>query len=268
MRFLSPAIFLLLAWAPAPAQELTLADKEEFLLKGDILTVREVPVGVTRPRRASMEYKGVKHDAHVQTINERKASFTTQRGTELNFRDYYGFNIVAYELDKLLGLNMTPPSVERRVKGQSAAVSWWVDDVAMMEVDRMKKKIEPPDPDDWNKQMFIVRVINELTCDTDANLTNLLITRDWKLWTVDRTRAFRALQKIPNPKNLVKCERRLLARLREVTREDLKPVAGNHLNRMELDGLEARREQIVKWFDGEIARKGEVAVLYDLPPRK
>lgn len=54
---------------------------------------------------------------------EKRTSFQSLRGTELNFRDYYGFNIAAYELDKILGLNMTPPSVERKVKGKVAAVT-------------------------------------------------------------------------------------------------------------------------------------------------
>jgi hypothetical protein len=36
---------------------------------------------------------------------------------------------------------------------------------------------------------------------------------------------------------------------------------------MEVDGILKRRDQIVKFFDEEVAKKGESAVLYDLPPR-
>ena len=38
-----------------------------------------------------------------------------------------------------------------------------------------------------------------------------------------------------------------------------------YLNDMELDGLLARRDKIVAFFDQEIAAKGEAAVLFDLP---
>ena len=34
---------------------------------------------------------------------------------------------------------------------------------------------------------------------------------------------------------------------------------------MEIDGLLARRDKIVAFFDKEIAAKGEAAVLFDLP---
>ena len=36
------------------------------------------------------------------------------RGTELNFRDTWKFNVAGYELAKMLQLNMVPPYVERR----------------------------------------------------------------------------------------------------------------------------------------------------------
>jgi hypothetical protein len=34
---------------------------------------------------------------------------------------------------------------------------------------------------------------------------------------------------------------------------------------MEIDGLLARRDKIVKLFEDEVAKKGEAAVLFDLP---
>ena len=39
--------------------------------------------------------------------------------------------------------------------------------------------------------MYKVRVFDVLVYDTDANLTNVLIGEDWKIWRVDFTRAFR-----------------------------------------------------------------------------
>ena len=35
----------------------------------------------------------------------------------------------------------------------------------------------------------------------------------------------------------------------------------------QLDALDVRRELLVKYFDEQIARRGDAAVLYDLPPR-
>ena len=105
--------------------------------------------------------------------------------------------------------------------------------------------------------------MNQLLYDTDPNMGNLLITKDWKLWTVDRTRAFLPYTDLQNPDNLTKCERHLLARLRELNIEMLKEKLQDYLTKTELEGLDARRKLIVKLFDDEIAAKGEASVLYD-----
>ena len=53
---------------------------------------------------------------------------------ELNFRDYWGYNIAAYRLGVMLGLDMIPPSVARRHRDKQAAFTWWVDGVMMDEL--------------------------------------------------------------------------------------------------------------------------------------
>ena len=59
----------------------------------------------------------------------------------------YKSNVAAYELDKLLQLNLVSPSVERTVNGRPAALTWWVDDVLMDELTRRRQNIEPPELD-------------------------------------------------------------------------------------------------------------------------
>ena len=143
--------FGLLAWpGVAPAQDqpkITCTEMEEFLRSAKIGTQRNIPKGVTLPKRATLEDGKITHDASIQAIHESKSSFTGQRGpTELNFKDWWEFNVAGYRLAKLLDLNMVPPYVERKVGGKSASLSWWIDDT-MLEIDRMQKKIQPPDLD-------------------------------------------------------------------------------------------------------------------------
>jgi len=242
---------------------LTLDEKEEFLENGKIISERALSVGVTKSLRVTLEYNGMTHDAHVQTIDVKMPSTRPDRRMESDSRDYYGFNIAAYKLDRLLELNMTPASVLRKINAKPAAVTWWVDDVAMMNLERIQKKIQPPNMENWNKQIYIVRIMNQLISDSDPNMGNVLITNDWKIWTVDRSRAFRPNKDLENPKNLTRCERSLLARLRELNRNLLQQDLKDHLTEMEIEGLDARRLLIVKLFDEEIARKGEDKVLYD-----
>lgn len=258
-------VFPLVNWAAtANDQGLTCTEMEEFLRLGKIVAQKSIPKGVTLPQRATLEYKGMKHDAAIQTIDISKAEFKTALITELNFRDSWKYNVAGYELAKILELNMVPPYVERAAGGHDASLSWWVDNT-MMELERMHRKLDAPDVEAWNKQMYAVRVWHELIYDTDPNLTNLLITKDWQLWIIDFTRSFRLFKELRSPKNLVQCDRRLLARLRSLDRDMVTQKLSRWLTKSEIDGVIARAARIVNFFDKEAAAKGEGAVLYDFP---
>lgn len=271
IRLLSAASALgLLLCAALAAQEpstppLTDQEKEEFLSRAKVLRRKELSVGVTNSERATLGDGKLTHDAHVQDVNISKAAFQTVQGTEINFRDSYKFNIAAYRLDRLLGLNAVPVSVERQVAGSSAALTWWVDDEQMMEKDRIKKKMEPPSVQAWNDQMQQIRVFNELVYNTDANLGNLLITDDWKVWAVDFTRAFRLYKDLKAPKNLTRIDRRVLNGLRALNEVTLTDELGSYLTKPEIEGILARRDAIVKQFEEKIGSAGEGAVVCDKP---
>jgi hypothetical protein len=255
---------VLSCWPVASAQSLTCAQMEEFLRLGKIGQQKSIPKGITLPTRAKLEYNGVEHDAAVQTVNIAKPSFQTSKGTELNFKDIWGYNVAGYELAKMLELNMLPPYVERKVGGQPASLSWWVND-SMMEIDRKNRQMEPPDLDSWNKQMYAVRVWHQLIFDTDPNLTNILIAKDWQIWIIDCTRAFRINKTLRDSKDLVQCDRKLLAKLRTLDKDMLKEKLSRWLTKTEIEALAARADKIVDFFDKEKAAKGEGAVLYDFP---
>lgn len=245
------------------------SEMEDFLQKAKITGHKALGTGVTNTDRATLSDGTFEHDAHVQSIDEQKDSFkTATRGVELNFKDSYKFNIAAYRLDKILNLNMIPVSVERKVAGKTSAITWWVDDVMMDETKRHTKNLDPPDRDAWNKQMYVVRVFDQLIYNTDRNLGNLLIDKSWRLWMIDHTRAFRLMDKLQNEKNLVMCDRNLLANLRKLDAETLEAQLRPFVNKTEIKAVLKRRDLIVKFFEEAIAAKGEGAVLYDLPPRE
>jgi hypothetical protein len=129
-------------------------------------------------------------------------------------------------------------------------------------VERHKQKLTAPDPDAWNKQMYIVRVFDELVYDTDANLTNVLIGEDWKIWRVDFTRAFRRSMNLVDPKDLVRCDRQLLEKLKTLDGNEVEKQTRNYLSKEEVKSVMARRDKIVAQFQKLISEKGEMEVLY------
>ena len=123
-------------------------------------------------------------------------------------------------------------------------------------------KMSAPDTDAWNKQMYKIRVFNELIYDTDPNLTNILIGEDWKIWRVDFSRAFRLSKDLKNSNNLVRCERQLLEKLKSLNEDELTQKTKDYLTKLEVQAVIARRDKIVAYFQTLIAQKGETEVLY------
>jgi hypothetical protein len=244
------------------AQPVPEAAQMEFLRAASVQRSREMSQGITGSVHATLSDGKLTHDAHIQSVDIYKTSFQTMMGTELNFKDSYKFNVAGYRLAKMLGIgHMVPVSVERSWKGSAAAYSWWVDDTLMMEGERLKKKITPPKPLHWNNQMFIVRVFDQLIYNTDRNVGNLVIDKNWNLHMIDHTRAFRLQKDLREPANLARCERGLLAKLKQLNQADLKREMAGYLTEAEIDGLLARRDKIVAFFDS----KGE-SVLYTMTP--
>jgi hypothetical protein len=251
-------------------EKLSLSEEQmkEFLLKAQVTSERTTPKGITAPIRLTLTDGKITHDAVFQRVDEYKAMMEFANGTrEPNFKDSYKFNLAAYELAKMLGLgDMMPVTVERKIKGQTGALSWYLPS-KMDEATRLAKKISPPDVAAWNRQMYKKRIFAELVYDTDPNLTNVLISEDWRLWMIDFTRAFRNYKEVRLPKNILesKCERKLLGRLRALDRNELKQRAGAYLNDNEITGVMGRRDKIVKMYEDLVAKKGEKEVLYDDP---
>ncbi len=264
---LSVVCAALLAAAPSMAAGPAWADAEmeDFLLRAEIERVETLSLGVTRSKRATLSLDGRSHDAHIQTVDVLRHKTEVRGRPVLGFRDSYRYNVAAYRLDRLLGLGMVPVSVARTVGGRPAAVTWWVDDVLMMEKDRLAKHVAPPDPASWTRQVQRKRLFDQLISNIDSNQGNLLIARDWKVWLVDFTRAFRRDRKPSDPASLVRIESALLERLRGLTREQIARRLGDSLTAAELGPLLARRDAIVRHFDREIARRGAAAVLADAP---
>jgi hypothetical protein len=132
----------------------------------------------------------------------------------------------------------------------------------MLELDRVKKKAQPPNVQSWNEQMEIVRVFDQLIFNTDRNLGNLVIDQQWQIWMIDHSRAFRMSHDIREPKNLTRCDRALLEKMKDLTEPQLAGVMGDYLTKLEIQAIVARRDKIVKHFE----EKGSGS-MYDSPRR-
>jgi hypothetical protein len=242
---------------------LTEEEMRQFLLTAKIIKSKQTTTGVTRPYELTLSDGRLTHDAGFQSIDLFKNFEKLDNGTvENNFRDTYHFNIAAYELAKMLGLQkMMPVTVERKWRGNKGSLSWWIDK-KMDDRDRLTQNIPIPDPDSYNKQMHSIMIFSQLVYDMDRNRTNVLIGPNWELYMIDFSRAFRLHKKLPHPEDLTWCSRQLLEKLRQLDRTEVQSKLKEHLQKDEINALMARRDLIVAHFDQLISQKGENAVLY------
>ena len=78
---------------------------------------------------------------------------------------------------------------------------------------------------------------------------------------IDHTRAFRLMHECQNVKVLHHVDPELLAKLRGLDKATVVERLHPWLDNSEIKGLLARRDAIVKYFDAQIAQKGEQAIL-------
>ena len=236
---------------------------EQFLLNAKVVRSRHTSKGITSPWRLTLSDGTLTHDAAFQKIDEHRNKMQLADGrVELNFVDSYKYDIAAYRLAELLGLDdMLPVTVERKWQGNPGALSWWLP-VMMDEGERHKQKLTPPDADAWNHQMYKIRVLDQLVYDTDVNLTNVLIGQNWKIWRIDFTRTFRRNEDPQHLDDLVRCERQLFDKLKTLDENELTVKTKGYLNKEEVKALMSRRDKILAYFQKLISEKGEAEALY------
>jgi hypothetical protein len=218
---------------------------EDFLKQAPVERVDTVPVGVTKPRRAFVPPGGPAASFVFKALMPSRKT---------GYWESYKSEIAAYELDKLLGLGMVPPTVERKVKGETGSAQLWVEHCTLL---RDRDTSKAPDTAAWNRQVFRQRVWDNLTANIDRNQGNLLMDQAWNLILIDHSRAFTSSTKMPFP--MTKIDREFYAALKALDEATIKARVGRWL----FDGpkpLLKRRDKIVEHFETMIAKYGEAAV--------
>ena len=240
------------------------AEAETFLRTATVLKRTPIGKGVTRSDQVTLTDGTRVHRAIWKTIHEHKMGLQRLEGVglEFDFRDSWKSEVAAYELDKLLGLDLVPPTVERRLGGRAGSLQMWVEG-AMTDDERRQKGLEAADAAEWNARMHRVRLLHQLTYNTDyRNVRNVLIDPSFRLYAVDSSRAFRIQTDLMSPEDLVCFSRATLERLAALDRPTLEARLGSWLVKRQIEGLLARREKILALVRQRVAERGEDTVLY------
>jgi hypothetical protein len=224
---------------------------EEALKSAPTVRLEDIGTGVTKPQRAYLEPGGI------------VASFTwkvlppARRGGHW---ESYKSEIAAYELDKRLGLNMVPPTVEREMDGrQGAAVMWVEQAISLKQIGKTLTSERVPGRDIRKMLTF-----DNFIGNPDRNAGNILIDAANNVILIDHSRAFVTEKDLP-----VKIERvdeDLWNAIQALTPEDLRAVVGSLIGDAAMDAMLERRSRMKKSIDALVAKKGRSVVIVPSRP--
>ncbi len=179
--------------------------------------------------------------------------------------DSYKYGLAAYEMDKLLELNIIPPSVEREINGEKASLQLAVE-VMINEEERRLNKTEPPDSEIFYNALEEIKVFEYLVYSTslckEGDLPDILITPQWKVWRVDFSEAFNPSPELIQGCKITRCSRKLYQNLVGLKNKEIKSKMKKFLNKEEIDALLKRKKLIIETIRKLIEEKGEKAVLF------
>lgn len=176
--------------------------------------------------------------------------------------DSYTYDIAAYELTKILGVELIPPMVEREVGGRPGTLQVFLEN-CVRERDRRRKKLEPPDTQAFRNALEEIKVFVNLAYDDCYNTGDLYIhLDDWRVCRVDFTEAFAPLEELPPGCAITTCSKTLYTGLLALDEDDVRAKLGKYLNDGELGALFVRKNLILEKIKTLIAEKGEENVLF------
>jgi hypothetical protein len=235
----------------------------EFLSTAPVVAREEVGRGIGGVLRVTLERDGVAARAAFRTIQIERSS--GQRSSTMPdrhaFRDDFAFELAAYRLSRLLGLDRVPPTVLREIDGREGSLQLWIED-ARTEADLIQSG-EGTMNAARHLQRQTMLVFDNLIYNFDRHQNNVLYDRGGRLWFIDHTRSFKRLAELRDRDRIAVCDRGLFERLRAVDEATLRSELAPYLGSLELKALLHRRRLLVEHLEKLIAERGEERVLLE-----
>ncbi len=154
------------------------------------------------------------------------------------FHERYKTEIAVYELDKLLKLDMVPPSVLRQLQGEGAAQQW-VEGVFAVRADESPKE---PYKSEWENQLVRMTMFDNLIGNKDRSRGNMLRDARWNLILLDHSRAFGADANLPH--KMTRIDSAYWKRIEDLTQKQLDATLHEWLDESAIRTILVRRERM------------------------
>jgi hypothetical protein len=222
------------------------AEMEAHLKNAEIASIQDIGTGVTHPRRAHLK-PTFPFESLVWKV--------LPPGRKSGYWESYKSEIAAYELDKLLGMNMVPPSIERTINGEQGAAIMWIP--SLRSVKQTGGNL--PQGVVWGPAIRKMLTFDNFIGNPDRNAGNILIGPPGEFILIDHSRAFVKDKDLPN--KVERVDAVLWEKLQAVTRDDLVRVLGPWIDTDAIDAILERRTRMAAAIDKLVAKKGRALVI-------
>lgn len=256
-------------WEGPEGQPLPFGSDEEimeFLRTAEVVEIENIEIGVTRPRRVTLEKGGIQVHAAFRDVDETHERVRMSDGrVRMKLRDYCMFECAAFELARILGMDNVPPAVVRRIEGKLGTLQIWVYN-AVMEDERVEAGLRSPNQIAWRQQSMAMYLFDNLIGNDDRTQQNILIDKNWKIWLIDHTRAFYQDKEIQNLEKVIWVEKAFWDGLQAMDADMLDEYLSRFLTKYEIEKTLERRDKLVEHIQGLIDQRGPDAVLFTWGP--
>ena len=240
-----------LASAEPSARSLEWPILEDVLRTGEVLAVEDMESGANKPLKVTLRKDGRTVDAVWKPI---------KRGPRESAWESYQAEVAAYELDKMLGLGMVPPTIERQFKGLKGSLQLWVEGCRSYD----EARAETPRSDSWERTIARMRLFDNLISNWARSDRDFMVDSDWNVVLIDHSQAFlSSAQLSPDEERIPEIfDRRLMERLRSLQADFLSMRFGRLLLEPQIRAILGRRDALLTLMEKLIAERGESAVLF------
>ena len=182
-------------------------------------------------------------------------------GEMRGFDESWRWEIAAYRLDKHLGLNMVPPTVERVFRGKRGSLQLWVESEWSLKKKVQKNIPTPPEKNEsWQRAAWLQQAFDDLIGNEDRHMGNVLVTSDFRAILIDHSRTFRTSSRFTErllycqdtgrePMVMRELPRCFVENLEALDAGILQDTVGDYLTKKEIRAVLKRRALLLDWME-------------------
>ena len=235
-------------------EDLNLKEWEEYLRTAKVTSIEiKESEGRTAPWAVTLDDGNTQRRGRFKHVHRSRPHYLP---------DSFHYELAAYELTKLLGVQLIPPVVERVIDGTEGALQMFVEGCFRLSNYKKTEAISPENAK-FEYSLRELAVLENLSNCVRDDKDILVHEKTFHVCRVDFSEAFAPDMNLIPGSEITRCSRNLFKGLLDLNSDDVRSKLKDHLNDDEINALMKRKELIMNKLNNLIEEKGEDEVLFE-----